>query len=361
MSHLRSSIRRGFTLIELLVVIAIIAILIALLLPAVQQAREAARRTQCKNNLKQIGLALHNYHDTHLCFPPGQIRGYVGGAVNLEYGNGASWGTMILPYMDQAPLYNKLNLNFGITQAQSGSPNNALVTSLGAIPGTLCPSDSERPPFRSVHSSATPNYVSRAPATSYFGTIGPYNTWGDSTSPRLSGGFFTIDPGPKSTIAAFQDGTSNTIAVGEQTYRVWTGGLWLGLSNNSNDPSNPSNDSACCQDWFLHWGLYPITNKYTAGMLHTNLRFGSDHAGGAQFLMADGSVRFISENIQHTLSTLPPPTGYNPDMGCYWTNTPGGCADGTGGAFLDKTLLPTYMGIWQRLHHKSDGLVIGDF
>ena len=102
-------VKRGFTLIELLVVIAIIAILIALLLPAVQQAREAARRSQCKNNLKQIGTALHNYHETFRIFPPGVINsawsGSGGGTTTGS--NGLSWATMILPYADQAPLYKK--------------------------------------------------------------------------------------------------------------------------------------------------------------------------------------------------------------------------------------------------------------
>src|SRR4051812_6730319 len=93
--------KRGFTLIELLVVIAIIAVLIALLLPAVQQAREAARRSQCKNNLKQIGLALHNYHDTANTLPPG----WIGDPTGSNAGNRWGWGTMILPYLDQAPLY----------------------------------------------------------------------------------------------------------------------------------------------------------------------------------------------------------------------------------------------------------------
>ena len=99
--------KTGFTLIELLVVIAIIAILIALLLPAVQQAREAARRTQCRNNLKQIGLALHNYHDNFNVITP---LAYGDGGINAQTSNPTwAWSTMILPYMDQAPLYNQLN------------------------------------------------------------------------------------------------------------------------------------------------------------------------------------------------------------------------------------------------------------
>jgi len=102
-------LRRGFTLIELLVVIAIIAILIALLLPAVQQAREAARRTQCKNHLKQIGLAIHNYHDTHNTFPPGYIARIPQNITSSERGL-YGWGAFVLPYMDQAPLYNLLQV-----------------------------------------------------------------------------------------------------------------------------------------------------------------------------------------------------------------------------------------------------------
>lgn len=351
--------RRGFTLIELLVVIAIIAILIALLLPAVQQAREAARRTQCRNNLKQIGLALHNYHDTHSVFPPGQLRGR-NPSSGLEFGNGASWGAFLLPFMDQAPLYNRLNFNCGITQASSGCPNNALVRTLGAIPGVICPSDAERPALRAAHGSTEPNYIPSAPATSYFGTIGPFNTWGDSGAPRVSGGIFTIDPGPRVNISAITDGTTNTIAVGEQTYRVWTGGYWLGLTHPNQDPSNPGTDSACCQDWWLHWGLYPITNRLQPGMLHPQLRFGSEHTGGAHFLMADGSVRFISENIQHIRNQIAVPAGYNPDMGCYWSNTAQACGDAPG-SWADKPTLGNLMGLWQRLHHKADDLTVSDF
>jgi prepilin-type N-terminal cleavage/methylation domain-containing protein/prepilin-type processing-associated H-X9-DG protein len=343
----KSRARAGFTLIELLVVIAIIAILIALLLPAVQQAREAARRSQCKNNLKQIGLALHNYHDTANQFPPGQIRGFNG---TNELGNAFSWGTMILPYLDQAPMYNRLNFSIGIAEGA----NKTFVESLSGIPAVLCPSDSERPKLRGA------NTLVRAPATSYFGTTGAFNTWSDNTNPRLSGGFFTIDPAPPSTMATISDGTSNTIAVGEQTYRVWTGGLWLGVQHGTFTTSVPGNDTACCQDWFLHWGLYPITNKFVSGMLHQNVRYGSDHVGGAHFLMADGSVRFMSESIDHKTSQAGVPTGYQPDLGCWWTAAANGCADGAPGVFQDKTALANVMGLYQRLHHKNDGLTVSE-
>ncbi|MCA9043929.1 MAG: DUF1559 domain-containing protein, partial [Planctomycetaceae bacterium] len=106
--------RRGFTLIELLVVIAIIAVLIALLLPAVQQAREAARRAACKNNMRQLGLGLHNYHDSHGVFPSGWIGATTGVGPDVEGMNGFGWGTMILPYVDQAPLYSQLNFSQSI-------------------------------------------------------------------------------------------------------------------------------------------------------------------------------------------------------------------------------------------------------
>ena len=139
----RSNRQRGFTLIELLVVIAIIAILIALLLPAVQQAREAARRSTCKNNLKQIGLAMHNYHETFGMFPPGYVEEILpsnGGVVVDNEGHWA-WNAMLLPYMDQAPLYNQLNVG---TVPVSTMLNNATARSSmqKPMPAFRCPSDS---------------------------------------------------------------------------------------------------------------------------------------------------------------------------------------------------------------------------
>ena len=128
----------GFTLIELLVVIAIIAILIALLLPAVQQAREAARRSTCQNNLKQMGIAMHNYHDVVQVFPPGVIHSLTNDPMGI--GTGWSWGTFLLPYIDQAPIFNQLNTQRPI------DPTNATQLSLirTIIPVYNCPSDPHR-------------------------------------------------------------------------------------------------------------------------------------------------------------------------------------------------------------------------
>src|SRR3954447_24995498 len=143
--------RTGFTLIELLVVIAIIAILIALLLPAVQQAREAARRTQCRNNLKQMGLAMHNYHDVFNCFPPGYL-GYPAAAGQdcsavrntAPFAQGWGWGTYLLPYLDQAPLYNSLNpgQKQAVCDNASGPALNAgnPVLQRQLLPVYVCPS-----------------------------------------------------------------------------------------------------------------------------------------------------------------------------------------------------------------------------
>ena len=147
MTYTKLPDRRGFTLIELLVVIAIIAILIALLLPAVQQAREAARRSVCQNNLKQIGLALHNYHDVHRTFPPGWI-GVESGVVNFEGESGFGWGAFILPYVDQAPLYQSFDFDESMVHAMNLSK---LKQTLSVY---LCPSDPKQDTWKITdHSS----------------------------------------------------------------------------------------------------------------------------------------------------------------------------------------------------------------
>jgi prepilin-type N-terminal cleavage/methylation domain-containing protein len=159
--------RRGFTLIELLVVIAIIAVLIALLLPAVQQAREAARRTQCKNNLKQIGLALHNYLDTHLVFPPGYIdrNGNPNVTPDLDQGPGWGWASFLLPMMDQSNVHNQINFNQGV-----GLLSNITI-SQKPLSIFRCPSDGGRETF-SVYDSNFTTPIATLAFSNYVGCNG---------------------------------------------------------------------------------------------------------------------------------------------------------------------------------------------
>tara|TARA_R110002111_G_C6005121_1_gene373746 strand:- start:3854 stop:4831 length:978 start_codon:yes stop_codon:yes gene_type:complete len=287
----------GFTLIELLVVIAIIAILIALLLPAVQQAREAARRSTCKNNMKQIGLALHNYHDTHRVFPPGFIDNELDFSGSKTGGTGANnngigWGAMILPYMDQAPLYNQI----GSTTGAFGEhwSVNASTLAQTILPAFNCPSD----PMGGINTDK-----------SNFGKSNYLASHGTAAATTNNGIFY----GNSSTrIRDIIDGTSNTILVSERTTKndgagtnncggttdcAWTGGLWIG----------PRHATSTSDTW--HPGLYhfDVTNfgggNATYLINSSGSTWGEDwcassaHVGGAHMLLTDGSVRFISENM----------------------------------------------------------------
>ena len=206
----------GFTLIELLVVIAIIAVLIALLLPAVQQAREAARRTQCKNNLKQLGVALHNYHETHRIFPPYTIwdtRDCPGGGNSWTNTGGYSWRVMLMPFIDQAAAYS--NINFESHHSQAACPGSSTSWSKvnnQAQPAFLCPSDSTP---ASNGSSTGANY-SAVVSSSSTTQIGAGTTSGTISQQRLEAAFQNTGSGcvPVS-IANFQDGTSNTLLLAE--------------------------------------------------------------------------------------------------------------------------------------------------
>ncbi|QDT36942.1 DUF1559 domain-containing protein [Stratiformator vulcanicus] len=288
--------RKGFTLIELLVVIAIIAILIALLLPAVQQAREAARRTQCKNNLKQIGLALHNYHDNYKMFPAGAYATVTGT-------NGAwAWGTMILPFIDQAPLYDNLNAGTADPYDQANLVSEPLV-----LTAMRCPSDPGP-----THNSIYPINAINTTMSNYVGVNSPLNApvVAIANSTALTGVFvwgnFLSNTHQRNSIAIrdITDGTSNTLAVGE---RAWEYDGSAGKVN-----SNAGNVFMC--DTTTAAGT-PAEFVAVVGATGTGINadvtanaddgFNSLHVGGAQFVLADGAVKFLSENIDGvTLTNL---------------------------------------------------------
>jgi len=354
----RPSTHRGFTLIELLVVIAIIAVLIGLLLPAVQSAREAARRSQCVNNLKQIGLALHNYHAANEVFPMGDSF-QPGGNSPTNFGLWESWSAqaLMLSYMEQTPLYNAINFSWGPLASGSGSNDtsgyNTTVTHT-IVPGFVCPSD----PYSGGGKQNINNYAS------CFGVTGTalYN-WNDNNAakqwqdPSGSTGMFTfaIPYG----IRDCTDGSSNTIA-----YAEWLVGDGRGVSfGNATPPSRYRGNMMCgvsasgandgeiynafsnpqavltnlqnCTDQFMttttsitdhkgwRWGLgtigwsmfncmqTPNDTQYPIGGCRDNFSAGatswpdasfavgaaSNHPGGCNVLFADGSVKFVRSTI----------------------------------------------------------------
>ena len=329
--------RRGFTLIELLVVIAIIAVLIALLLPAVQQAREAARRTQCKNNLKQIGLALHNYHDSFLVFPMG-MSDTVNGNAEIT-GDGWSWSTAILPYLDQAALFNQFNFNTNPYQCATtpcgsvASGNQALIATRQTA--FRCPSDALNPGVEANNpgSAANGKGTNGTAVSSYLGVGGPFDgapcvQTGATPAPEIRDiGLFRVN-----TSLSFRDitdGTSNVLAVGEVRY-IPVGTDPLGTAYGSNRQYiyghvTTGGGPLCSNNGYNNNGLHVHVrwtrekiNVPLLGALNPERSFHSLHVGGAQFLLADGSVRFLSENIDHTNTNfVAGPSNLNGPYGTY--------------------------------------------
>jgi prepilin-type N-terminal cleavage/methylation domain-containing protein len=269
---------RAFTLIELLVVIAIIAVLIALLLPAVQQAREAARRTQCRNNLKQIGLALHNYHDNFQTLPPGWI-GVTAGQADVSGTNGWSCFARLLPQIDQGPLYNQIDFNSSV-----GSNANATVrtTPLAAF---RCASD-VGPDRWTISKVGTTTPLVDVAAASYAGVFGKDEV--DECnglapgSPCVSDGVFFLNS--RIRFADVTDGLSNTLMVGERSTRAGNGWLytWAGVVSGGDNP--------ICRI-LGDTDVTPNSNDVRMD------EFASRHTGGSQFVLGDGTVRFIKTNI----------------------------------------------------------------
>ncbi|HCS54282.1 DUF1559 domain-containing protein [Rubinisphaera sp.] len=295
--------RKAFTLIELLVVIAIIAILVALLLPAVQQAREAARRSSCKNNLKQIGLALHNYHDAHSCFPSGFYRRDYSVSSTFA-GPGWGWGTMILPQLEQTALWDAL------------SPNTTILSrSATMVPLTQTPIETFRCPScpgGNLNEALIGGSTDEPHALStYKGVFGDLNTQFNYTGDNcayyqgscISGGNGVFSPNSSEKFRDITDGTSNTLMIGEVAYGIngvrnssgtlidYRGSVWAGVDADG----SPSNVATHQTLRALNGSGNPET-LYSINGTNSN-SFSSHHKGGVQFLLTDGSVRFLSENL----------------------------------------------------------------
>lgn len=278
--------QRGFTLIELLVVIAIIAILIALLLPAVQQAREAARRTQCRNNLKQIGLALHNYHDIFQMFPPGWIGVDAGVSSAHEGTSGIGWAAMILPQLEQSNVYQQFDANVSIADPTNDAFRDNRLSVF------RCPSDAQPETWEIEEEGSPGTVLAELPIANYIGAFGTEELDGCENAPgtdpvNASGqciGDGSLYHNSSTRIRNYTDGTSNTFLVGER---------------------RTDED----QGWFSTWvGMVPEGEEAFQRVLgsadHTPNDpaahfddFSSPHTGGAFFVWGDGSVSFISDSI----------------------------------------------------------------
>ncbi|MCA9074683.1 MAG: DUF1559 domain-containing protein [Planctomycetaceae bacterium] len=331
--------QRGFTLIELLVVIAVIAILIALLLPAVQQAREAARRTQCRNNLKQTGLALHNYHDAHSVFPAGYYSFGTSDGTGPAWANidpltwdaapGWGWGTMILPFMDQTNVYEGLNI-----QAACYAPENASLVEM-KMSAFLCPSATGGDEsFTVLDQAGDPLLIdgneTKLARSHYVASHGQESCWGEcgsapagvvfsdiytstTRSVTIHGDASKVADGPfyrnsRTRIREVRDGTTNTIFLGEHSSRL-SEKTWVGVVPGAfthpqfTTPENGPDAAATLT--LIHAGPsggelditgFPIIHPVNFPTFHVGQMY-SEHMGGGHVCLGDGSVRFISENI----------------------------------------------------------------
>jgi prepilin-type N-terminal cleavage/methylation domain-containing protein/prepilin-type processing-associated H-X9-DG protein len=284
--------RKGFTLIELLVVTAIIAILIGLLLPAVQKVREAANRAQCRNNLKQIGTAFHNYHSAAGRFPPGyNSRGAAVDGPGL--GPGWGWAAYLLPYVEQEPLHRRIDFSRDIAD-----PVNAQARVAG-IHLFLCPSDSPPDPTFIVRKKLGDPLCDVAFAN-YVGVAGVYEVTGYPDT--CNGAPGVLYRNSRVRVTDITDGPSNTIFVGERGSRRSPQTTWTGaVTSASVPPVNPGYDAEGP-------GVLVLTNSGTAadGRVPNNLLdhvedSNSNHTQGVNFLFGDGSVRSISNTISPTV------------------------------------------------------------
>lgn len=338
MTEIRRRSPAGFTLIELLVVIAIIGVLVGLLLPAVQQAREAGRRASCQNNLKQLGLAVHNYADANKKLPPGyrfQIPPGTASPVNstLRFsGLGAwAWSAFLLPFLEEGAIYDRHAASLS-DPAGVGPTGGSAANGLGTRPAVFsCPSDAELP-VQGMNGFGTSNYVANYGAhygNSALTTLGHHG--GQQVGYLITEGWTWGHSGVFHGNSAYRwkditDGTSSTIMLGEVSHldRDWNKGRYGGLGGVAGNwaciPRQLKDDGLLMRD--VHPD-HPINTRFPDAMdwNHEHDGFGSLHPGGAMFVFCDGSTHFLDENIESSSS----------------------------------------LGTYQRLGMRADGLPVGDY
>lgn len=360
--------RTGFSLVELLVVIGIVSILLALILPAVQQSRAAARRAECMSHLRQIGIALHNYHDVHDGFPPGYTPRKIGNGQAHRYRpmySTYAWGVNLLPFVEQSALYDELDVDqTSLEELLISDPQRAAALVRTQLEIYRCPDDLAEETLESAPIATKLRFLNRddgdvttaiaGASASYVGNCGyypPYHaaaaTAGvllDNRDERTGPNNGVFWPGSHVRMADITDGASHTIAIGE---RAWFQGssTWVGTANVRGDAAGGAGVCLGRVYWRINELpdppgvlITPRNELKIRGPVTARSGFSSYHAGGANFLFADGSVRFLGENIDHRVTT--PPDGVD---------------------VTDPVPDAELLGTFQRLGIRDDGLPVGGF